>query len=75
MWKKAMEKQKKFTKSIDIYKKQRYNIIVTWSQQKERSKTMAKKHKKQKKLSVKEVIELIIEAATAIAALIAAIKS
>ena len=36
---------------------------------------MAKKHKKQKKLSVKEVMELIIEAATAIAALIAAIKS
>lgn len=36
---------------------------------------MAKKHKKQKKLSAKEIIEFIIKAVTAIAALIVAIKS
>jgi len=36
---------------------------------------MAKKHKKQKKLSATDIIELIIKAVTASAALIAAIKS
>ena len=67
----TIKKQKNFDLSIDIELNLIYNTIIKGKEKNE----MSKKKKAKKKLSTKDIIELIIKAVIAIAALIQAIKS